>query len=661
MTDVFSNAFPATGGGGGDALEATSQEILALLQGVMNGDDSAVMAELNSTGLTAVAASVRPEVERMTGVRDWGVYGDAPLFEPAVSDNSMATWGTPVYDGTTRRLYYTAGNGSGSYVIRHIALDSAGLPTGSPTTVITGAAAYDAAGAFLPVVERESTTLHMFYCGMPSAFTNQNICYATASTSDPLTWTKQGVAIAYSDLPAYLHSGAEPTGLIKYGSTYYMYLCSTHGGAAAALGASTMDRRAAVATASSLSGPWTLTPLLCESTAESFQEPWIYQISPSVFRASSSSTALFYMISASGGVNTDYQQLELHESPTPMFARELTRHIGTILVPRDEGTGFPDWEIDVVGTLSDDISKNSRSCTSGALWLYFGGKSHSDGLWKIGLSKQTSVVKALRPPIQTRCHRYGTQLPLRAANLWEEEQTATLLLSTTIATVTSQTVFTLTAGASVNDAYNDQVVIITDASGRTVKGRAVVSDYVGSTRTLTLSAATSFTIAAGDSIRIDASGSASGGGGDATLAKQEEILALLAGVTTVTVSGYGLLDPYGTLQLKQGQTGDIVFTSSSADIVPDMTSAKVYLSVRAVSGRALMQVEGVVTTPTGTQVVTFTLTPTDANLLEPGMHQFDVMVIYGYAAGPPVTYTGARVFTGGACEVTRLELLPDTI
>lgn len=362
---------------------------------------------------------IRVEAERMQGVRDWGVVGDAPLFEPAVSDNGMATWGTPVYDGTTRRLYYSAGDGAGSYVIRHIALDAAGLPTGSPTTVLSGSEVYDTAGAFLPVVEREGSTLHMFYCGMPSAFTNQNICYATASTSDPLTWTKQGVAIAYSDLPAYLHSGAEPTGLIKFGSTYYMYLCSTHGGAAAALGASTMDRRSAVATASSLAGPWALTPLLCESRGESFQEPWIYNISPSAFRASSSSTGLFYLISASGGVNTDYQQLELHESPTPLFSREYTRHIGSILVPRDEGSGFPDWEIDVVGTLTDDIEKDTRSCTSGELWLYFGGKSHSDGIWKMGLSKQVSVVKALRPPIQTRCHRYGTQLPLRPGNLIE--------------------------------------------------------------------------------------------------------------------------------------------------------------------------------------------------------------------------------------------------
>jgi hypothetical protein len=251
---------------------------------------------------------------------------------------------------------------------------------------------------------------------MPSLFSNQNVCYATASTSDPLTWTKQGVAIAYDAAGTeFLHSGIEPTGLIKFGSTYYLYLCSTHGTAAAALGASVMDRRAAVATSSSLSGPWTVYPLLCESSVESFQEPWLYNISPCAFRGSSASTALFYLISASGGVNGDWQQLELHESPTPLFSREYTRHIGSILVPRDEGTGFPDWEIDVVGILTDDIEKDTYAASGSELWLYFGGKAIGEN-WKMGLSKQSTIVKALRPPIQTRCHRYGTQLPLRAAN-----------------------------------------------------------------------------------------------------------------------------------------------------------------------------------------------------------------------------------------------------
>lgn len=479
-------------------------------QAVLRVRDSAATTDLGDQSIVvattvALQATVRREVERMTGVRDWGVVGDAPLFEPAGSDNSFASWGTPVYDGTTRRLYYTSGNGSGSYVIRHIALDSSGVPTGSPTTVLTGDQSYDQAGVFLPVVEREGITLHMFYSGMPSLFTQNNICYATAPVASPTTWTKQGVAIAYSALPAFLHQGSEPTGLLKFGSTYYLFLCSTHGGSAAALGASIMDRRGAVATASSLSGPWTVHPLLCETQNESYQEPWLYNISPMAFRASSSSTALFYLLSASGGVNGDWQQIELHESPTPLFSREYTRHIGSVLVPRDEGSGFPDWEIDVLGVLTDDIEKDTYVCTGGEIWLYFGGKSLGEG-WKLGLSKPGTITKALRPPIQTRCHRYGTQLPLRAANLWEREQNGSLQASTKIATVTSQTVFTLTSGPDNNSALAGSVAVLKNAAG-TKTSRIPITGYVGSTLQVTLESAPAFTIAAGDWFIADASGS----------------------------------------------------------------------------------------------------------------------------------------------------------
>ena len=46
------------GSGSGDALEATSQQILALLQGVMNGDNSAVLAELDSGGAGARTVTI---------------------------------------------------------------------------------------------------------------------------------------------------------------------------------------------------------------------------------------------------------------------------------------------------------------------------------------------------------------------------------------------------------------------------------------------------------------------------------------------------------------------------------------------------------------------------------------------------------------------------
>ena len=82
-----------------------------------------------------------------------------------------------------------------------------------------------------------------------------------------------------------------------------------------------------------------------------------------------------------------------------------------------------------------------------------------------------------------------------------------LLVSTTIATLASQTSFTLTAGSADNDAYNRQLVVITDAATSTQKARGIVSDYVGSTKTVTLALAPAFTIAAGDSISIIAVGS----------------------------------------------------------------------------------------------------------------------------------------------------------
>jgi hypothetical protein len=80
------------------------------------------------------------------------------------------------------------------------------------------------------------------------------------------------------------------------------------------------------------------------------------------------------------------------------------------------------------------------------------------------------------------------------------------LQSTTIATLTSQTSFTLTAGSADNDAYNDCYAIITDQSTSTQKAFAPISDYVGSTRTVTLEYDPAiFTMATGDSISIVAS------------------------------------------------------------------------------------------------------------------------------------------------------------
>jgi hypothetical protein len=79
----------------------------------------------------------------------------------------------------------------------------------------------------------------------------------------------------------------------------------------------------------------------------------------------------------------------------------------------------------------------------------------------------------------------------------------TLLSAALIASLTSQTVFTLTVGPPDNDSLNGALIIITDSSNSTRKAVAVVADYDGSTRQVTLSTDPGiFTIAVGDQVDV---------------------------------------------------------------------------------------------------------------------------------------------------------------
>jgi hypothetical protein len=76
------------------------------------------------------------------------------------------------------------------------------------------------------------------------------------------------------------------------------------------------------------------------------------------------------------------------------------------------------------------------------------------------------------------------------------------MFDTTIASLSSQTSFTLTVGPAEDDALNGCHVIIHDVASAVQCGLAVISDYTGSTKTVTLAAGTTFTVAAGDNISV---------------------------------------------------------------------------------------------------------------------------------------------------------------
>jgi len=97
-----------------------------------------------------------------------------------------------------------------------------------------------------------------------------------------------------------------------------------------------------------------------------------------------------------------------------------------------------------------------------------------------------------------------------------------LLQSTTIATLATQTSFTLTAGSADDDAYTNAIVVITDSVTSTQKAVGTVSAYTGATKTVTLSADPAvFTMAAGDTIEVIAALGSAGSAPTAVQIRQE--------------------------------------------------------------------------------------------------------------------------------------------
>lgn len=77
------------------------------------------------------------------------------------------------------------------------------------------------------------------------------------------------------------------------------------------------------------------------------------------------------------------------------------------------------------------------------------------------------------------------------------------LLTTTIATLSSQTSFTLTDGSAVDAAYDIAVIVITNQADANEKAIGVIQSYTGSTKTVALfSDPAVFTMSAGDTVDV---------------------------------------------------------------------------------------------------------------------------------------------------------------
>ena len=120
------------------------------------------------------------------------------------------------------------------------------------------------------------------------------------------------------------------------------------------------------------------------------------------------------------------------------------------------------------------------------------------------------------------------------------------LASAAISTLASQTSFTLSQGSADDDAYNNCTIVISDQATTVQKCVGRISDYTGSTRTVTLAADPGiFTMAAGDNVQIFASAALAnldsvGGTAQTANDMSGDVDSILADTDDIGVAGAGL-------------------------------------------------------------------------------------------------------------------------
>jgi predicted GH43/DUF377 family glycosyl hydrolase len=186
------------------------------------GLDSGAVASIGYSTTTEDAGTKQPVASGWTNPPNTALMaGDASGFDAtAVSHPSV------IKDGATYVMYYT-GTASGVSKIGRATAASPGGPftRGVSATLDTGAAgSFDATSVKDPVVIKDGSTYRMLYTGVETLEGERIERVGYATSSDGITWTKQGVVLNPSQAPyAEDESGVEATGMLVDGSTLHVW------------------------------------------------------------------------------------------------------------------------------------------------------------------------------------------------------------------------------------------------------------------------------------------------------------------------------------------------------------------------------------------------------------------------------------------------------
>jgi hypothetical protein len=346
---------------------------------------------LAADAITAINDDVIDTIDNNSGYDRLTVYGGDKLFDLA-SGESWATWPSVVYDSDAAnwRCYYNALFDSKRCIRMRTSTDGK-TNWSDPTTVLLPA---DVGTTYLvtSVVWRESAgDWRMLY----TAFAvNSNIHYATST--DGLTWTDYGSNPVISadqdwDVGTAGRHFIEVTGVMKVGTTYYIYFGSINTGE---------QRKTGVAwTTDFVTFTRQTDPVFGDSGMSNVQEPYSGYFSGTPF-TSAITGGIYYLLVTPYEHGTQYSRMEMWASSSPLFPASNRRLVKTILTC-GHGTVFPNRKLDAISIATDNVSQNTFTAASNEIRIYFGAE-HSSGddgtkVWYTALATATNIYDLLKP------------------------------------------------------------------------------------------------------------------------------------------------------------------------------------------------------------------------------------------------------------------------
>jgi len=222
-------------------------------------------------------------------------------------------------------------------------------------------------GEGVPMVWKENGTWFMLYrYGNP-------LVIGLANSTDAVHWTRyEGNPVLTGgtgqwDDPSY---GLDPWGVIKVGSTYYLWYNSIGGGP--------LGRCTGLATSTSL-------------------KTWTKDVNNPIFQGgrfcgfSFKYEGYYYFLVSHYTVGGDYSQMELYRDSSPTFYPGSREYLGVAI-----NYGPAQWDShdqDTPTVLTDTIYRDSYVASNNELWAYYAGEY--SGAWRTGMCIEANISEAI--------------------------------------------------------------------------------------------------------------------------------------------------------------------------------------------------------------------------------------------------------------------------